>query len=323
VPRIVRSVQRSIGANPNPNPNVLPLPSPSAQAVAVPMWWTNTPPLSWSLLYLQGLSYLHPGIAILGANSGSSRSQWGAGAYLDGRLVSDLEAWSEPYGGILHVTLPQTLPLPLHRPLPSAQKDYSVHAAAAGTLSANLAQQAVSCEIPYYGAGTCTPLSATAAGHATASIGNATCSVDYAGISTAAGSVAVLVALDVVYGAYETTAPLHILACAVIQCMTTVAVTDAPLVCAAEYGAVNATSITIRADLPLSGDGDDYQVLPLVGRGDGHSLDASHWTYTYTDLDSEAQVQAHAGAGAGARGRVHVLAVEGDFGAATLLAVQQ
>ena len=160
-------------------------------------------------------------------------------------------------------------------------------------------QQAVACEIPFYGTGACAVLSSTSIGHAFASSGNASCVATYDGVRVATGSLAVLVALDVVYGEYETTAPLHIIACAVIQC---VAVTDTPaLACAPEYGSVDAARVSIHMAAPAAG---AFQVLPLVGSGGGRTLDASHWTYQ--DL--------HEG---------QELAVRGSFGAATLLAVEQ
>ena len=63
-------------------------------AVLMSMFWVNTPPISWSILYQQAWSLRHEGVTLIAVNDGNSVQTWGNGAYHNGWLVSNQEAFT-------------------------------------------------------------------------------------------------------------------------------------------------------------------------------------------------------------------------------------
>ena len=274
---------------------------PSIQVLVVPMAWVNTPPISWSILYLQALSYMHPGLTIVGAGSGSSSSTWGAGIYEGGVLVSDHEAWSIPYDGIIRASITSNTqvstnkgPPLLHvKSLPAEQK---------------IDSDSFNCTIPFYGISRCARMFD---GSARVSNGRTSCTAEF--INKFDGESLrdiMLVSIDVVFASQETTVPLHILACAVLQCISpqnSTSSENSAISCAAStVGEVSFASDTIS--LQLEHLGNNFLVFPLVGTSTGNTLDASHWTYADENKSG---------------GTIARLIVEGECGGATLLGIQQ
>jgi predicted amidohydrolase len=233
---------------------------PSLQAVVVPMFWTNTPPVSWSLLYLNALSYMHPHLTIFGVNDGSSSSTWGSGVYRAGSLVSNEEAWSVPYANVLHTTL-SGLSHPRSPKLPN-------HAVSLGNLqSASTQLRPFNCTIPFYGNSLCVNLP-DSSGHAQLKSGHASCSVNYDFEVSESIGESYLIAIDVIFASVETITPLHILACSVVRCLTP----------SGESGQVTCEFVVQQLNLQLDSP-KNYLVFPLVGKASGNTLDAQYWSY--------------------------------------------
>jgi len=290
-------------------------------ALAVPASWTNTPPLSWGVLYGRGLSRWLAArgaaqVAVLYANCGHASGCWGAGAYSDGRLLGR-EAGLAPapggaYDGVISV---QVDPLPATTS-PSLAK---AARAAPGLKALDAAPSAPSagafnCTIPAYGAARCVRLAGTGQKQASvaSSSGLASCSASFSASEAMAEGTAVLVALDVQFGVQETPTPLHLVACSVLTCVPLIGPTESSaLSCGSALLPLGRAAVSLQLRLRSStaagagGGAKEWEILPLVGAADGHSLDVGLWDY-------ELQRQAAA---------VHVAASAAST--VTLLAIEQ
>ena len=220
------------------------VPPPGLAALAVPASWSNTPPLSWSVLYGQGLSRWLAArggeeVAVLYANCGQNSGCWGAGAYRNGQLLGR-EAGVAPTGGAYDGLLAvQVDPLSAALLRAAAAPDPPGPGAALelpppGASLSELRTRAENCTLPSYGPARCVRLGFSrraGAAQVQSTGGLVSCAATFspnqveaeAGEATGEEGQAVLVALDTRFGEREAPTPLHLVACSVLWCVAVAA----------------------------------------------------------------------------------------------------
>ena len=275
-------------------------------AIAVPMYWVNTPPLSWSVLYQQAFSRLHPHVTVLYSNDAQSAQTWGNAAFrggdvLVGSPVSESFGTDDdaPYEQLISVSVP-TKPANQTNQAKTedSQQSKNINNIDNSSRSSSSSRSDIGdernkgnegesfpCFLPSYGTGTCVTLSGPPASVRVAH-GAADCQVRHTGLrlnnTNNTDSVAVVaVALDQVIAGEETVQPLRVLVCAVLACSFTAGEGGEVRACEAQYHSYSVLGVENREE---EGEGSDSD---LFKGGDASLLQVSMKGYRDTSFSGD------------------------------------
>ncbi len=310
---------------------------PDLTALVIPASWSNTPPLSFSVLYPQGLSRAIEAktgrnVTVLFANCGQNSACWGAGAYKSGFSIGK-EASAAPSEGEYH----GVIKVPLHSTSISFSDTnenlYKLSLKPSKKTELEAVVENIDCIIPFYGTGKCSRMigdagrvSARTTG-ITDSMGNGNSVLCEAVFSTPTlkhinntSGIPVLVAMDVQFGGYETPTPLHLIACSVFMCKDTNtnmvgndydngSYSGKALNCMEGYNDIGYSDMYIQM-MHSHDDKDKWQVLPLVGTSSGHTMEGDRWVWQQQDQLTHLSMST-----------IHISG--DDLGTATILGIEQ
>ena len=270
-------------------------------AVLMSMYWVNTPPISWSTLYQQAWSLRHEGVTLIAVNDGNNAQTWGNGAYHNGWLVSNQEAFLASEGDGAYPALTWVV-LPVQRKYleeegeeeeeeeeEEKEKETRLYGGGAGKTEDS---PSFPCSVPFYGQGVCADVTALTNNNGTVSVSlrhrNAQCTARVVSplLKREGGDRAVAAALDVEIRDPGAEEPLHLLICSVFVCSSPSSTSEGQVEsCDAMYGSFSSSGVdlalTISRDSPQS----VYQVLPLAAGADLHTLKPSEITFIVRHTD--------------------------------------
>ena len=119
----------------------------------------------------------------------------------------------------------------------------------------------------------------------------------------------VLAALDVNFGGFETPTPLHIIGCSILWC-NSVNSSHGEMNCEPGFGDIGLKSASVRLEMSEQHKQGKWNIFPLVGASDGHSLDGSLWDFSLENNDAEIRTAIASDS-------------ETHFGVITLLSIEQ
>ena len=250
-------------------------------AVIMSQYWVNTPPVSWSTLYQQAWSLKNRGVTLVAVNDGNNAQTWGNGAYHNGWLVSNEEAFApsregegrSAYPHFTWVNLPAS-PQDQYLGEGLARLGFGDSMGGESRTKAK-ANAPFPCIVPSYGTGTCIEVGseeASAVWH-----GQVNCEMQGLGLelrSNGGSEMVVMAALDVSLWDPGTETPLDLLLCSVFVCSPDSSSVDgrkSVVQCEAKYNSFAAKTVNLTMNAKLDC-WQQYQVFPLAAGSDLYTL---------------------------------------------------